>query len=37
MTWLRFADGLIVEGWDAWNQGALLNELRAEAPVQGTA
>lgn len=29
ITWLRFADGQIVEGWDAWNQGRLLTELQA--------
>ena len=29
MTWLRFRDGRIVEGWDAWNQGRLLQELQA--------
>ncbi len=28
MTWLRFRDGLIVEGWDAWNQGRLLQDLQ---------
>jgi predicted ester cyclase len=28
MTWLVFQDGRIVKGWDAWNQGALLQSLR---------
>ena len=39
MTWLTFADGVIVEGWDAWNQGGLLTELRATAqpPAQSAA
>lgn len=27
MTWLKFRDGRIVEGWDAWNQGALIQAL----------
>ena len=31
MTWLRFAGGRIVEGWDSWNQGALLQSLQATA------
>lgn len=31
MTWLRFEDGQIVEGWDAWNQGAFVASL---APVE---
>jgi steroid delta-isomerase-like uncharacterized protein len=29
ITWLRFKDGKIVEGWDAWNQGRLIQELSA--------
>ncbi len=31
MTWMRFADGRIVEGWDSWNVGRLLQELQAPA------
>ncbi|AMV40464.1 ester cyclase [Planctomyces sp. SH-PL62] len=27
MTWHRFKDGLLVEAWDNWNQGALLQHL----------
>jgi steroid delta-isomerase-like uncharacterized protein len=34
MTWLRFADGRIAEGWDAWNQGKLVGHLRAVAQQQ---
>jgi steroid delta-isomerase-like uncharacterized protein len=29
MTWLKFRDGKIVEGWDAWNQGRLIQDLQA--------
>ena len=28
MTWLTFNNGMVVEGWDAWNQGALLQSLQ---------
>jgi len=29
LTWMKFRDGKIVEGWDAWNQGALIQQLSA--------
>lgn len=29
ITWIVFRDGQIVDGWDAWNQGALLAMLQA--------
>jgi predicted ester cyclase len=28
MTWLIFKNGLIVEGWDSWNLGRLLESLK---------
>jgi steroid delta-isomerase-like uncharacterized protein len=32
MTWMRFANGHVVEGWDSWNLGQLLQELAV--PIQ---
>ena len=29
MTWMVFRDGKVVEGWDSWNLGGLLNDCRA--------
>lgn len=31
ITWLRFANGRLAEGWDSWNQGRLMQELQAAA------
>jgi steroid delta-isomerase-like uncharacterized protein len=28
MTWMVFSNGQLIRGWDAWNQGALLEKLR---------
>ena len=28
MTWLTFSGNRVIEGWDAWNQGALFQSLR---------
>jgi steroid delta-isomerase-like uncharacterized protein len=27
ITWLRFSEGKIIEGWESWNQGRLYSEL----------
>src|SRR5215472_14867860 len=29
MTWMRFENGRVIEGWDSWNLGQLLQELTA--------
>jgi len=29
MTWLKFREGKIVEGWDRWNHGAFVQQLTA--------
>ena len=31
MTWMKFRDGQIVEGWDSWNQAALIQHLQLPA------
>jgi steroid delta-isomerase-like uncharacterized protein len=28
MTWIRYADGKMIEGWDCWNQSGMLQSLR---------
>ncbi len=33
MTWFRFENGWLVEGWDAWNQGHVMATLQALATV----
>jgi len=37
ITWMRFAHGRVVEGWDAWNQGQLLTSLASAQIVAKTA
>jgi steroid delta-isomerase-like uncharacterized protein len=32
MTWLRCRGGKLIEGWDCWNQGGLMEQLRAGPP-----
>lgn len=29
LTWMRFRDGQMIEGWDRWNQGGVLQQLQA--------
>lgn len=33
MTWIRFRDGQMVQGLDCWNQAALVEALKQQAPV----
>jgi steroid delta-isomerase-like uncharacterized protein len=28
MTWMRYRDGKLVEGWDCWNQVGMVQQLR---------
>ena len=35
ITWLKFKDGRIVEGWDSWNLGRLLSDLKAASESLG--
>jgi steroid delta-isomerase-like uncharacterized protein len=32
MSWLRYQDGRIVEGWDSWSRGSLMQQIAGEAP-----
>jgi len=34
MTWFEFRDGKIIEGWDRWNQTALMQQLQAPVAAQ---
>ena len=31
ITWMRWVEGKLVEGWDCWNQGGVMAELQAHA------
>ena len=31
ISWMVFSDGRLVEGWDSWNQGLLLQQLSGPA------
>jgi steroid delta-isomerase-like uncharacterized protein len=32
MSWHRYRDGKLVEGWDSWDQTAMIQQLRAAVP-----
>ena len=32
MTWIRFEDGKMMEGWDCWNQTGLMQALQTGQP-----
>lgn len=32
MTWIRYSDGKMIEGWDCWNQAGLIQSLREPEP-----
>ena len=32
MTWMTFRGGKLIEGWDSWNLGLLLQRIRTETP-----
>jgi steroid delta-isomerase-like uncharacterized protein len=34
VTWIRFSGGKMMEGWDCWNQGGLIESLRAPGAQQ---
>src|SRR5262249_51971218 len=32
MTWIRYRNGKMIEGWDCWNQAGLIQSLRGPEP-----
>lgn len=32
ITWIRYRDGRMVEGWDCWDTAALAGQLRGDGP-----
>lgn len=37
LTWFRFADGKIIEGWDCWNQSAMFQRMIGGDPASDAA